>query len=918
MQDKIGVPILGFAAFSREVAAEGAVLLKNEQQVLPLKKGEKVAIFGRIQYDYYRSGTGSGGSVNVSYTTNLTDSLKETQMLMIDETVDHLYMDWLKAHPFDNGGGGWAAEPWFQQEMPVDKEVIDLASKRNDKAIVVIGRTAGEDQDNLAERGSYYLTEREEGLIKQVSESFRHVIVVLNTSNIIDTSWMMRFKVSGLLYSWHGGMEGGRACSDVLVGKVTPSGKLPDTIAHRLEDYPSNANYGGKAENIYQEDIYVGYRYFETFNKQAVQYPFGYGLSYTTFEWRNELLRYDTNEDRLSFSVTVTNTGSYPGKETVQAYVSLPQGQLGQPARELIGFKKTELLEVGAETTVSFDVSLAALATYDDSGVTGYKSSYVLEAGRYLFYLGRSVREQYELEVEGEPFTLKSTRLVAEQEEALAPVKAFKRIKPGERQGNGEYRITYEDVPTRMVDLQSRITARMPAEIQKVENQCYTLKQVAAGEVSLATFIGQLTDEELAILVRGEGMVSPLVTPGTASAFGGLSDRLVSLGIPVASCADGPSGIRMDSGHKATQVPIGTLLASTFNPELIEALYRFEGKELRQNEIDMLLGPGINIHRHPLNGRNFEYFSEDPLLTGVMAVSNIKGIMASGAHATVKHFACNSQEASRNKVDAVVSERALRQIYLKGFEMAVKDGQVKGIMTAYNPINGHWSASNYDLNTTILRKEWGYRGIVMTDWWAVMNDPVFGGPAAASYTDHMLRAQNDLYMVVNNYGAETNQSNDQTLKGLKTGTLTRAELQRSVQNILSFLMEAPVFNRKQVFRDHVGFIPETSAIEQEVTPLPEHGRVVIQSHASVTIEIKKTATYRLYAEYVSQGEDLSQVATAILLNDVNVATVQANGSTDASIEQKLPKVSLAKGYYQMTFADVKPGVSITAVTFQAL
>lgn len=393
-------------------------------------------------------------------------------------------------------------------------------------------------------------------------------------------------------------------------------------------------------------------------------------------------------------------------------------------------------------------------------------------------------------------------------------------------------------------------------------------------------------------------MVSPLVTPGTASAFGGVSDRLLSLGIPVGCTADGPSGIRMDSGEKATQVPIGTLLASTFNPDLIEALYRYEGKELIQNEIDLLLGPGINIHRHPLNGRNFEYFSEDPYLTGIMAIANVRGIRKEGAHAVAKHFACNSQEQSRNQVDAVVSERALREVYVKGFEMAVKEADLMGIMTAYNPVNGHFSASNYDLNTTILREDWGFRGIVMTDWWAHMNDPVNQGVPSRAHTDHMIRSQNDLYMVVNNYGAETNRAGDNTLKGLQEGTVTRGELQRSAKNICRVLLELPVMTRKQVFRDDSGLIPSQSGVVNH--PLLTTQPLAVSNETITTFNVNETKAYRMYVTYTSTGDALSQSAMTIKLNDQVVATAQANGMNEIAIKQKLPKVTLEQGTYTLS------------------
>ena len=909
----IGVPIEGFSDFSRQVAAEGAVLLKNDDHSLSLKRAEKVAVFGRIQYDYYRSGTGSGGSVNVLYTTNLIDGLLEDKTVSIDETVLEAYQTFIKGHPFDDGGGAWAAEPWFQEEMPLMDAFVQQASERNDKAIIVIGRTAGEDQDNRAEKGSYYLTDKEDAMIKLVTRYFDRVVVLLNTSNIIDLSFVESYDPSSVMYTWHGGMEGGRAAVDVLVGKVTPSGKLPDTIAYQLADYPSSQHFGSDVQNQYVEDIYVGYRYFETFCPDKVRYPFGFGLSYTTFKVEPKPFQYDPAKQQFSFSVTLTNTGDVSGKETIQLYVESPQGTLGQPAKRLIGFMKTRLLASGETETLEINVSLHQLASYDDSGVTGFISSDVLESGDYLFHIGTSVRDtDIVYDENNQPYHLTETIQVRQAEEALKPMTPFKRMKPGKRRADGTYDCLLEPVPLRQQDIKKRITDRLPESLS-FKATTYTLQDVLNKKITLDDFIRQLTDEDLAILVRGEGMASPLVTPGTASAFGGVSDRLLSLGIPVGCTADGPSGIRMDSGEKATQVPIGTLLASTFNPDLIEVLYRYEGKELIQNEIDLLLGPGINIHRHPLNGRNFEYFSEDPYLTGTMAIANVRGIRKEGAHAVAKHFACNSQEQSRNQVDAVVSERALRDVYLKGFEMAVKEADLTGIMTAYNPVNGHFSASNYDLNTTILREDWGFRGIVMTDWWAHMNDPVNQGEPSRANTDHMIRSQNDLYMVVNNGTAEINMAGDNTLKGLQVGTVTRGELQRSAKNICRVLLALPVMTRKQVFRDDSGLIPSQSGVVNH--PLLTTQPLAVSNETMTTFNVNETKAYRMYVSYTSTGDELSQSVLKVTLNETVVATVQANGTNEVELQQKLPKVTLEQGTYTLRFDVQKAGIYVKKIIF---
>ena len=319
-------PIPELAQLSRRAAAEGAVLLKNDRHVLPLKSGDRVSIFGRIQINYYRSGTGSGGSVHVEYTTNLLDGLRNKPSITVNETLAKIYEDWIEENPFDNGGGGWAAEPWHQKEMLLTDEIVRQARSESDKAIIVIGRTAGEDKDNHPGPGSYQLTDEEKQMIQKVTEQFEDTIVILNVSNIIDMSWLedesYKHPIAACIYAWQGGQEGGNAIADVLVGDVTPSGKLVDTIAYSIDDYPSTANYGNTDKNFYQEDIYVGYRYFETFKPESVHFEFGFGLSYTTFDINvlsTKTISLD-NAQLIEIDVKVTNTGNYKGKEVVQVY----------------------------------------------------------------------------------------------------------------------------------------------------------------------------------------------------------------------------------------------------------------------------------------------------------------------------------------------------------------------------------------------------------------------------------------------------------------------------------------------------------------------------------------------------------------------------------------------------------------------
>lgn len=917
--NKIGVPLEGFAEFSRKVAAEGAVLLRNEAQILPITRQDKISIFGRTQINYYRSGTGSGGSVNVAYTTNILEGLRKNEVAHINEELANIYEEWVKENPFDNGGGGWAAEPWYQKEMPLSDKVVQRARSKSNKAVIMIGRTAGEDKDNKDVEGSYRLTLEEKDMLQKVTKYFEQVVVVLNVSNIIDMSWTddasYVHPIQGIIYVWQGGIEGGYAAADVLTGKVTPSGKLTDTIAYSINDYPSTVNYGGMLKNNYQEDIYVGYRYFETFCPDKVQFEFGYGLSYTTFDIliKGAQILVKDNTEQIQIEVEVKNTGSdFAGKEVVQVYYEAPQGKLGKPVKVLAGFAKTKCLKPDEPQVLTISFPISRMASYDDSGLTGYKSAYVLEAGEYHIYIGNSVKNVKPVHIAGEAvYKLDDLQVVQQLEEALAPTEAFTRLKPGEKNCDGTYSMIYENVPTRMYSLAERISENLPKTLEITGDKGFKLRDVYDKKVDMETFIRQFTKEELATIVRGEGMSSPLVTPGTASAFGGVGDKLFGYGVPIACTADGPSGIRMDSGLKATQVPIGTLIAATWDVELIEALYEMEGQELKRNQIDALLGPGMNIRRNLLNGRNFEYFSEDPLVTGVFATAMTKGIRKSGAHATLKHFACNNQEKERHMVDAVVSERALREVYLKGFEIAVKEGQAKAIMTSYNPINGHWSASNYDLNTTVLRKEWGFKGIVMTDWWATMNDVINGGVADRKHTSFMVRAQNDLYMVVNNYGAEINSSDDDIMEALEKGTLQVGELQRCAMNICEFLMEAPVFFRKQEMVNEVNSfkaIRETSV--STVYDLSVNAQVAVDVSAPTGIKVTKSGIYRLIANIMSPDTNLAQSACNMSLNNEYVMTIQTSGTDGRWIKQKLNKVELEEGYYELRFDVIKPNIEI--------
>ncbi|MBS6711999.1 MAG: glycoside hydrolase family 3 protein [Ruminococcus sp.] len=876
-----------YARLARQTVAEGCVLLENKDQILPLKKGEHVAVFGRMAFHYYKSGLGSGGLVNTRYVTGIMDALKENKEILLDEKLIKIYTDWILENPYDEGQG-WGRVPWSQKEMKVTEEMLDCA-RDNDVSMIIIGRTAGEDQDNNAKAGSYYLTETEEDMIRRVCEVSKRTVVVLNVGNIIDMRWVKKYQPQAVLYVWQGGQEGGSGVADVLTGKICACGKLPDTIAADINDYPSTANFGDPFKNYYKEDIYVGYRYFETFAKDKVLYPFGYGLSYTTFEIKAKIS--ENTKDKFKVAIVVRNTGNVKGKEVVQVYVKVPQGKLGNPEKKLVGFVKTKELKPGEKEEICIVVSKYDMASYDDSGITGYKSCYVLEEGTYEIFAGSDVRSAEMAGCYEEKFCV-----VEKLQESYAPVEKFKRMK-AVLMPDGTYQAVTEDVPVRTVDPQKRRKEKMPEELAYTGDRGYKLVDVLDKKVTMDEFVAQIREDDLIAMFRGEGMCSPKVTAGTAAAFGGVTESLRTLGIPVGCCADGPSGIRMDCGTKAFSLPNGTLLGSTFNTKLVGELYEMVGQELRLNKIDSLLGPGMNIHRNPLNGRNFEYISEDPILTGRICAAQVKAMGKWGIGSTVKHFCANNQEVGRSTSDSVISERCLREIYLKGFEIAVKEGGARSVMTTYGSVNGLWTAGSYDLCTTILREEWGFEGIVMTDWWAKANYEGHG--PEVSVKAPMIAAQNDLYMVVND--AKANPENDDVEEMLRAGKITLGELQRNASNILRFLIKSPslLLMTDRICEEELEAMnTKDDDVDAEslvsIVSDPETQEIIIDGKLLHPVKGKAdvVAVSRCYEgdfimkfTFKSDLGELAQLSVSVFLDNIHKMTISVQGTNGKWVEE---------------------------------
>ncbi len=721
---------------SRQAACEGMVLLKNDRDILPVAEGTRLALFGKGTFDYVKGGGGSG-DVGTKYITNLYEGMKQmTGHVTVYEPLADFYREDVNRQYSEGAAPGMTAEP------AIPEELLGKAAAFADLAVISICRFSGEGWDRkssfdeqlseggeeadaftsrsneLFPRGDFYLTDAEQEMVEKVCSHFDKVAVVLNVGGMIDTSWFADDdRIGAVLMGWQAGMEGGLAEAELLCGLAVPSGKLSDTFAARLEDYPSADTFHESEDYVcYYEDIYVGYRYFETIPGAAekVVYPFGYGLSYTTFEVLDPAA--ECKEDRIVVTCDVRNTGSYAGKEVVQVYYSAPDGKLGKPARELAGFKKTRLLQPGEMQHVIISFPVSDMASYDDLGKVA-ASSYVLEKGTYSFHVGTSVRDTV---CTAFALTLEKDETVCTLERRMAPSMLPKRLR-----SDG----TFEELPmgtdprtisnnglTPMTEdeLWAAAPAVRPAPPVKLferEDKGIRLSDVAEGKISLDEFMKELTDEDLAWLLGGQPNIGPANTFG----FG----NNLRLGIPPVMTADGPAGLRFQpwTGVTTTAFPCATLLACTWDPETVYKVGRAGAEEVKENNVGVWLTPAINIHRNPLCGRNFEYYSEDPFLAGSLAGAMVRGIQSMHIAASVKHFALNNKETNRKESDSRASERAIREIYLKAFEKIVKEADPWTIMSSYNLINGHRASENEDLLTHILRGEWGFKGMVTTDWW---------------------------------------------------------------------------------------------------------------------------------------------------------------------------------------------------------
>lgn len=771
---------------SRRAASEGMVLLKNQGDLLPFHTGQKLAVFGKACVDYVKGGGGSG-DVTVAYTRNLMEGLK------IKEQEGKVEVFWPAARYYEKEIRDQYAQgycPGMTVEPEVPEELLTQAKAFTDTAIITICRYSGEGWDRksiadkafaggdqslaqlsakIFENGDFCLTEAEKKMVEKVKTAFPHVAVVLNVGGMLDTSWFKEDeKISAVLLAWQGGIEGGLAAADILCGDVNPSGKLTDTFAGTLEDYPSSESFHESLDYVnYEEDVYVGYRYFESFPqaKEKVIYPFGYGLSYTTFEISVKDLKVE--KDKVSVKAEVTNLGKRAGKEVVQVYYSAPQGKLGKPALELGAFEKSRLLVPGESQTMLLEFPVSSMGSFDDMGKIS-RSAYVLEAGNYSFYVGNSAEN---LEKWGEPWNLGEDRIICQLTSKAAPYHLPKRLT-----GDGSYEMLPErklepeplGLPEQDMDLLEGMEPADRGYGQRIRREMkasekHLLREVAEGKLSLEEFMEQLSDRDLAELLGGQP------NTGVANTYG--MGNLREYGVPNVMTADGPAGLRIKPQcHVYTTAwPCATMLACTWNTRLVEEIGAAGASEVKENNIGIWLTPAMNIHRSPLCGRNFEYYSEDPLVAGKMGAAMVRGIQSQHVAASVKHFACNNKESNRKDSDSRVSERALREIYLKGFEIVVKESDPWTIMSSYNLINGHRASENKDLLTGILRDEWGFKGIVTTDWWT----------RGEHYKE--AKAGNDIKMGCG--------YPDRLLMALEKGLITREEIEICAKRILEMILK---------------------------------------------------------------------------------------------------------------------------------
>ena len=802
------------AALARRAAAEGIVLLKNEDHVLPLAPGSRLGLYGAGAVHTVKGGTGSG-DVNERHSVTIREGLEAAGLKICStdwlDAYENVYAkarsDW-KQKVLDKCGGitengmeFFAAYSTTPFSLPAGPAVT-ASEAETETALYVLARIAGEGCDRSAGPGDYCLSGEEHIMLAELCRMYKNVVVLINAGGVVDLSFLDDFpNVRGLLVVSQPGMEGGNAVADVLTGKVNPCGKLTDTWALRYGDYPNAATYSHNNGNVeqerYQEGIYVGYRYFDTYGV-PVRYGFGEGKSYTTFALHPALPQVAPNGE-VSLNVRVQNTGTCAGREVVQVYVSLPEGKLEKEFRRLCAFAKTPLIQPGEGRELILSFTARDLASYDEE-----TSAWVLEAGDYGIYAGPSLAEAEpvaRLRLDG--------RKILEQTENICPLQEPLDLLhcPAEQRARNQaaVREAFADRPTIGYDLSE-----------------WNTRVVEYGEPAplgdeAEAIAAALTTEQLISLATGDPAKGQGANLGSAGisvpgSAGETSSCALEQGVANIVLADGPAGLRLNQVYYAadgraqpmpmeaslehglflrdttfrgtpryqfcTAFPVGTLLAQSWDVALLEEVGRAVAQEMNRYGVTLWLAPGMNIHRNPLCGRNFEYYSEDPMLSGKMAAAITRGVQSiPGCGTTIKHFACNNQEDNRFHSDSILSERTLREIYLRGFGIAVRESAPLSIMTSYNLINGVHAANNYDLCTKAARREFGFAGFFMTDWTTTEQ-----GPDCTA--DGCIRAGNDVVMP----GCEGD--HEAIRRALAEGRLTVEQLRACIVRLIRIILQS--------------------------------------------------------------------------------------------------------------------------------
>jgi len=758
----------------RKLAPECMVLLKSDG-AFPLEKPCSIALYGNGARNTIKGGTGSGdvnvkefvtvemGLENAGFT--VTTDLWLSDYEKLHEEAHQKFVDEIKAEAHEKGIP--AIMLGFGAMMPEPEYDLPLYGN-GDAALYVLSRNSGEGTDRKPIKGDLLLNDSEVRDILELNEKYKKFMLVLNVGGVVDLTPVQ--EVRNILLLSQLGMTIGDSLADVLLGTSCPSGKLTDTWA-AADDYCTVGEFGEKDDTRYNEGIYVGYRYFDSVGKEPL-YPFGYGLSYTTFEWKQPI--FSLKGTQVEVSANVTNTGTFSGKEVLQLYVSVPAGKLDQPYQILAAFAKTEELAPGAQTRVKMSFSLTDIASYDTE-----TARRILEPGDYVLRLGTSSRETEVIGV----LELKDT-IKAEQLRNAGGTPDFQDWKPEPLPVQREKDAIR--IPVTASDFSSAEPEALSKEDVRMQKAMLDKVQSLSDEELIHLCVGAFQDEKSKSVIGAAAF-------SVAGAAGESTNTLEEKGIPAFVMADGPAGVRISPRYGVdeqgiyelesampqaildfvdenvlralhagstekverhgeefeqwcTAIPVGTALAQSWNPELCELCGDIVGTEMERYHVQLWLAPALNIHRNPLCGRNFEYYSEDPLISGKMAAAVVKGVQKHpGCGTTIKHYCCNNQETNRFRNNSIVSERALREIYLRGFEICVKDSAPTAVMTSYNLLNGEHTSFRKDLNIQVLREEWGFRGLVVSDWVTTMGAVL---PSKYEYAcaSGSVKGGNDLFM----------------------------------------------------------------------------------------------------------------------------------------------------------------------------